>query len=82
MRDTRRAIADKLTSQDGANAMGKCAKVHAATVGAHVTNDTVEGNFGCYDYVMRIFRGTTVEALSGITQQMRNHDFGCVQRLW
>ena len=31
MHSTRRAIADKLTSQDGINAPGKSAAVHAAT---------------------------------------------------
>ena len=42
MHDTKRAIADKLSSQDGANAPAKQQKMHAATVGAHVANDRVE----------------------------------------
>ena len=53
MHSTRRAIADKLTSQDGINAPGKSAAVHAATKTAHVINDLVESNFGSLDIVMR-----------------------------
>ena len=76
MHDTKRAIADKLSSQGGANAEpAKRQKVHAATVGAHVTNARCESNFGSYDYVGHVFRGTSVESLSGLTLQMRNHDF-------
>ena len=75
MHDTKRAIADKLTSQDGANAPAKQQKMHKATIGAHVANDRVESIFGSYDYVGHIFRGTSVENLSGLAQQMRNHDF-------
>lgn len=75
MHDAKRAIADKLTSQDGINAPGKQAKMHKATAGAHVANDNVESIFGSYDYVGHIFRGTSVENLSGLAQQMRNHDF-------
>jgi hypothetical protein len=49
MRDPRRAIASLLTSQDGECAVGKDPAVHEATVGAHVTTDRVESNFGCVD---------------------------------
>ena len=40
MRDSKRAIADKLSSQEGANAVStaKSAKVHEKTKGAHVMN--------------------------------------------
>eukprot|EP00966_Prymnesium_polylepis_P007183 165724-Prymnesium_polylepis.1 len=75
MHDSRRAIADKLTSQDGANAVGKLGEVHNQTQGAHQMNDHVESNFGCYDNVAHMFRYATVENLSGIAQQMRNRDF-------
>ena len=75
MRDSKRAIADKLTSQDGINAPTKRQKMHLATIGAHVANDRVESIFGSYDYVGHIFRGSSVENLSGLAQQMRNHDF-------
>ena len=66
------AIADKLTSQDGANAVGKLDAAHEHTKGSHQMNDHVESNFGCYDLVSHMFRYTTVENLSGIAQQMRN----------
>ena len=49
--------------------------MHAATVGANVTNDHVESNFGVYDMLARMFRGATVENISGMAQQARNHDF-------
>ncbi|MDC0525801.1 hypothetical protein OAO87_02285 [bacterium] len=75
MHDAKRAIADKLTSQDGVNTPAKQQKMHAATIGAHVANDRVESIFGSYDYVGHIFRGTSVENLSGLAQQMRNRDF-------
>lgn len=75
MRDSRRAIADKLTSQDGANAVGKSETMHKRTRGAHVMNDHVESHFGSYDFLARIFRHSTVENLSGMTQQMHNQDF-------
>jgi hypothetical protein len=44
-------------------------------------NDNVESNYGCYDSVMRTFRGATVAHLSGLTQQMRNHDFEMPQNV-
>ena len=65
MRDPRRAIASLLTSQDGERAVGKDPTVHKATVGAHVTTDRVESNFGCVDILMRMFRYTTAENISG-----------------
>ena len=72
MRDTRRAIADKLTSQDGVNSAANLEEAHEHTKGAHQMNDHVESNFGCYDNVAHMFRYATVENLSGIAQQMRN----------
>eukprot|EP00966_Prymnesium_polylepis_P172813 3996746-Prymnesium_polylepis.1 len=56
MRDPRRAISSLLTSQEGEFAAGKDPSVHKATVGAHVTTDRVESNFGCIDILMRMFR--------------------------
>ena len=61
--------------QDGVNAPGKMAAVHAATIGAHVVNDYCETHFGSWDYLSRVFRGASTEALSGMTQQMHTHDF-------
>ena len=56
MRDPRRAICSLLTSQGGEFSVGKDPTKHAATVGAHVTNDRVESNFGCIDMLMRMYR--------------------------
>ena len=56
MRDPRRAISSLLTSQEGECAVGKDPSVHKATVGAHVTTDRVESNFGFIDILMRMFR--------------------------
>ena len=75
MRDPRRAICSLLTSQEGEFAIGTDESKHAATAGAHVTNCRVESNFGCMDILMRMFRNSTVENMSGIAQQMRNGDF-------
>eukprot|EP00966_Prymnesium_polylepis_P027388 633569-Prymnesium_polylepis.1 len=71
MRDPKRAIASLLKSQGGE----RCAKRAKATAGAHVTNDRAESNFGCVDMLMRMYRYTTVENISGVAQQMRNGDF-------
>ena len=77
MRDTKRAIADKLSSQQGVNAASaaKSARVHEATKGAHVNNGRVESHFGKTDNLMRTFRGSTTEAYAGMVQQAYNHDF-------
>ena len=75
MRDPTRAICSLLTSQDGEHAAGKDAAVHEATIGANVTNDRVESNFGCVDMLMRMYRYATVENISDMAQQMVNHDF-------
>ena len=65
MRDPRRAICSLLTSQGGEFCMGSDPSKHKATAGAHVTNCRVESNFGCVDILMRMFRYTTVENISG-----------------
>ena len=77
MRDQKRAIADKLSSQDGANAANaaNAARVRKATKGAHVMNAHVETNFGAADNCMRTYRNMTAENMSGMVQQGRNHDF-------
>jgi hypothetical protein len=77
MRDARRSIADKLTSQDGVNAASaaKSARVHEATKGAHVNNARVESHFGKADSVMRTFRNSTAEVYAGMVQQAYNRDF-------
>jgi len=75
LHDPKLALADKLTSQDGCNSLGLNAEAHEATKGAHVSNCTVESNFGCYDYVLRVFRSISVDAASAVAQQMRMHHF-------
>ena len=75
MHDTKRAIAEKLTSQDGACAPAKRQKMHKATIGAHVNNSRVESIFGSYDYVGHIFRGASAAILGGLAQCMRNRPF-------
>ena len=75
LHDPKLALADKLTSQEGANSLGKNAEAHEATKGAHVSNCTVESNFACYDYVLRCFRSIGVDAAAAVAQQMRMHHF-------
>ena len=75
MHDPKLALADKLTSLDGCNSLGKNMEAHEATKGAHVSNCTVESNFGCYDYVLRCFRSISVDAAAAVAQQMRMHHF-------
>ena len=77
MRDAKRAIADKLSSQQGVNAASaaKSTRIHEATKGAHVNNGRVESHFGKADHLMRTFRGATSEAYAGMVQQAYNHDF-------
>jgi len=75
MRDAKRAIAAKLTSEDGDECVAKSARVHEATKGAHVMNDHVETNYGIYDQRSRTFRNCSAENISGMVQQARNGDF-------
>ena len=77
MRDERRSIADKLSSQCGANAANaaNAAHVHEKTKGAHVMNAHVETNFGIADNRSRTYRGMSAENLSGLVQQGRMGDF-------
>ena len=73
IRDPKLAISSWGTETDGAKSIGKSAAAHAATRGAHTTNDLVESIFGCYDYVARHFRGISPEAASGMALMMRMH---------
>jgi hypothetical protein len=77
MRDKKRAIADKLSSQEGANAANaaKSARVHEKTIGAHVMNAHVESHFGKADNCMRTYRNATAENIAGMVQQAYNQDF-------
>ena len=73
MRDPRRAISQLLLSTDGKFAAGKD-ETRKNSKGSHQTNDRVEGNFGCIDYLMRIFRNASITAVSAMAQAMRQHD--------
>ena len=57
MHDPKLAIADKLSSQGGANAFSANADGHARVQGVHGTNDSSENKFAISDYVMRTYRG-------------------------
>lgn len=74
LRDPRAAIREWLSSMNGTYSASKItAQEREATIGAHATNDRVESNFGAYDNVIRVFRTISVDAASGIAQQMRMH---------
>eukprot|EP00966_Prymnesium_polylepis_P147344 3403353-Prymnesium_polylepis.3 len=75
MCDPRTAVHDWLTRTNGRYAADKIERLHAATVGAHSTNDRVESNFGVFDNVIRIFRTISADAAAGIAQNARNHFF-------
>jgi len=52
MHDPKLALADKLTSQDGANSIGKQAQAHADTQGCSASNDALaESVFGTFDHM-------------------------------
>jgi hypothetical protein len=73
MHDPKLALADKLTSQDGANSIGKQAQGHADTIGCNASNDSLaEAVFGTFDYVLRRFSGISQEAASAIAQAVRS----------
>ena len=75
MHDPKRALADKLTSQDGENSYHKNADAHARTQGIAGVNDSSENKFATADYVMRTYRHISVHNASGIVQQRAAHDF-------
>ena len=60
MHDPKLALADKLSSQDGANAYSSNADAHERLKGVHGTNDGSENKFAIADYVMRTFRHMSV----------------------
>lgn len=73
MHDPKLALADKLTSQDGANAIGKMTAVIADTVHMHATNDELcESVYGAFKYCRRKFTGISVRRASGLAQAMRS----------
>lgn len=73
MHDPKLALADKLTSMDGANAIGNQVQGHAETQGCHASNDSLaESVFGTFDYILRRFGGISQEAASGVAQAVRS----------
>lgn len=73
MHDPRLALADKLTSQDGANSIGNRTDGHVSTIGCHASNDSLaESVFGTFDFVLRRFAGISPEAASGVAQAVRS----------
>ncbi|KAL1520481.1 hypothetical protein AB1Y20_022061 [Prymnesium parvum] len=74
LHDKKVALADKLTSQDGANSFDKNQDAHERTKRAHVTNDAVENKFATGDYFMRAYRHTSIHNVSGLVQQRTAHD--------
>jgi muconolactone delta-isomerase len=75
LHDKKIALADKLTSQGGVNALGKRQEAAERTHGIDGTNDRSENKFAIADYVMRTYRGFSVFNASGIVQQRSAHDF-------
>jgi hypothetical protein len=76
MRDPKLAIADKLSSQGGANAFDQNAQAHADCVALDGTNDRLaESVFGHYDYVLRRCPGISMEAAAAIGQAIRAKSF-------
>ena len=75
LHDKKIALADKLTSQGGVNAIGARQEAATRTQGIDGTNDRSENKFAIADYVMRNYRGISVHNASGIVQQRSAHDF-------
>eukprot|EP00966_Prymnesium_polylepis_P199016 4611850-Prymnesium_polylepis.1 len=73
MHDPKLALADKLTSQDGANSIAKQGQAHTDTQGCAACNDVLaESVFGTFDYILRRFGGISVEAASAVAQAVRS----------
>ena len=75
MHDPRLALADKLTSQEGANAFSTNQDAHERLKGVHGTNDGSENKFAIADYVMRTFRKMSVFNVAGVVTQRGAHDY-------
>lgn len=69
MYDTKLAIADKLTSQDGENSFGKQSQANTDLGGCNSTNDaTAEAVFGAWKLERRRNPGISVRRSSGLAQ--------------
>ena len=69
IRDPKLALFQYL--KGGEKSLEKNHAAHAATVGAHITNDRVESIHGCFDFVFRRFLGISPEAAAGMALMMR-----------
>ena len=73
MHDKKLALADKLTSLEGANSIGMQAQGHADTIGTHASNCVLaESVFGTFDMMLRRFPGISQEAASALAQAIRS----------
>lgn len=78
MYDKRIAIADKLTSQDGAKSFAKQAQAHADLSGCNATNDpTAEAVFGAWKMERRRNPGISVRRSSGLAQARISKALAC-----
>ena len=76
MHDPKLAIANKLTSQDGAMSFAKAQQAHLDTIGFDATNDRLaESVFGRYDYQLRRNPNISMEAASALAQAMTAKSF-------
>ena len=75
MHDPRRALADKLTSQNGINAFARNQDAHKRTHGIDGSNDRTESKFAVADVHMRRSRHISIHNVAGIIQQRTQHDF-------
>lgn len=73
MHDPRLALSDKLTSQNGTNAVDDSAQAHKDMIGCHATNDALaESVFGTFDMILHRCPGISQEAASGVSQAIRS----------
>ena len=76
MHDTRTVLPAYLTSQDGAQSIGKMAQGHADTQGCEAANDKLaESVFGAFDRVLQQFGGISREAAAAVAQASRSKAF-------
>ena len=75
LHDKKIALADKLASQGGLNAIEKRQEAASRTQGIDGTNDRSENKFATADFIMRTYRGIAVFNASGLVQQRVAHDF-------
>lgn len=76
MHDPKLAIANKLTSQNGAMSFDQAWQAHQDTTGLDATNDRLaESVFGRYDYQLKRNPNISMEAASALAQAMSARSF-------